>query len=94
MMVLDIPGGTQAQYEQISLKLSNGRGLRKSSDWPVPGLVSHASGPTESGWCVVDVWESEQAWTRFANVMVPLSQEVGMPQLTPRLYPTVNVVRD
>ncbi|MFI9544564.1 hypothetical protein ACIHAR_11600 [Streptomyces sp. NPDC052016] len=93
--VNDIPGGTQAQYEQIADKVTGGRGLvRGRSDWPVPGLISHAAGPTPTGWFVCDVWESEEAWQRFADILVPYAQEVGMPEFELKVYPAFNVVTE
>jgi hypothetical protein len=33
---------------------------------PVPqGLVIHAAGPTDEGFRIIAVWESEAAWARF-----------------------------
>ena len=33
---------------------------------PVPaGLIVHAAGPTEEGFRIVGVWESEEAWRSF-----------------------------
>jgi hypothetical protein len=35
---------------------------------PAPaGLIVHAAGPTDEGFRIVGVWESEQAWRRFAE---------------------------
>ena len=79
LMVHDSPGGTQEQYEQVAERLTGGRGLNQPSDWPVGGLLSHAAGPTDSGWRVVDVWESEEAFQRFGEVIGPILQEVGLP---------------
>ena len=54
------------------------RGLVKTpSDWPVPGLISHTSAPTPDGWYVADVWESEEAFRRFSEVVLPLLREAG-----------------
>jgi hypothetical protein len=61
LMVHDSPGGTQEQYEQVTSRLSDGRGLNSLGDWPVDGILSHTAGPTDAGWRVVDVWESEEA---------------------------------
>ena len=34
---------------------------------PAPaGLILHAAGPTDEGFRIVGVWESEAAWHRFA----------------------------
>ena len=32
---------------------------------PPPGLIVHAAGPTDEGFRIVGVWESEEAWQRF-----------------------------
>jgi hypothetical protein len=35
---------------------------------PAPsGLIVHAAGPTEEGFRIVAVWESEEAWRSFAD---------------------------
>jgi hypothetical protein len=35
---------------------------------PAPaGLIVHAAGPTDEGFRVVALWESEEAWLRFAE---------------------------
>ena len=31
------------------------------------GLIVHAAGPTDEGFRIVGVWESEEAWQRFAE---------------------------
>ena len=37
-------------------------------DGPTPvGLILHAAGPTDEGFRIVGVWESEEAWRRFAT---------------------------
>ncbi|NUS54579.1 MAG: hypothetical protein HOV66_06915, partial [Streptomycetaceae bacterium] len=52
-VVFDIPGMTQAQYDQSADAVTGGRGaVTSTSDWPVPGLISHTSGPTPNGWFV------------------------------------------
>lgn len=32
-----------------------------------PGLIVHAAGPTDEGFRIIEVWESEEAWQRFAG---------------------------
>ena len=77
-VVHEIPGGTREQYDEVASRLTDGRGLNSPADWPAGGLILHASGPTESGWRVVDVWESEEAFRSFGEVLVPILQEVGL----------------
>ncbi|WP_042365240.1 hypothetical protein [Streptacidiphilus neutrinimicus] len=93
IIVFEIPGGTQAQYEEVTDKMTGGRGgVKARSDWPVPGLISHCAGPTPDGWHVTDVWESTEAFQRFAEKLGPLMQAAGMPQAEPRIYEAFNVV--
>jgi hypothetical protein len=45
------------RYEQFAAPLLDG----------VPeGLVLHAAGRTDEGFRIIEVWESEEAWRRFA----------------------------
>jgi hypothetical protein len=93
--VFDIPGGTQAQYEQVTNEMTGGHGVvRNRKDWPVPGLISHATGPSPTGWFVTDVWESEEAFRKFGEKLAPLMQAAGMPMGTPTVYQAFNVVTD
>ncbi|MEV0538135.1 hypothetical protein [Kitasatospora sp. NPDC050463] len=93
IIVFEIPGATQAQYEEVTNKMAGGRGGVKSrSDWPVPGLISHCAGPTPGGWHVTDVWESKEAFQRFAEKLAPLMREAGMPDAEPKIYEAFNVV--
>ncbi|HVE91439.1 MAG TPA: hypothetical protein VNE62_03920 [Actinomycetota bacterium] len=92
VMVHDSPGTTREQYEQVVSRLTNGRGLNTLSDWPVKGILSHAAGPTEGGWRVIDVWESEEAFQRFGEVFGPVLREAGYPG-EPQLLPIHNFVK-
>lgn len=45
-------------YERLAAALGDG----------VPdGLIVHVAGPTDSGFRIIDVWESQEAWERFRN---------------------------
>ena len=92
LMVHDSPGGTQEQYEHTVARLSDGRGLNSLGDWPVDGILSHAGGPTDTGWRVVDVWESAEAFERFGQVIGPVLQEVGFPG-EPQIFPLQKFVK-
>jgi hypothetical protein len=80
-------------YEQGTDRLTSGRGtVRKVSDWPVPGLISHTAAPMPNGWYVVDVWESEEVFQRFGEVLMPVLKEFGVSDVQPKIYPAFNVV--
>ena len=37
---------------------------RMGAKWP-EGVLGHTAGNTANGWCVVDIWESEEAFAKF-----------------------------
>lgn len=55
--MIQVPGGTQEQYDAVAAALGEPR-LGE-------GQTFHAAGPTDGGWCVVDVWESRAHFERF-----------------------------
>ena len=50
--LLELPGVTQDQYDQVVSGLTDGGSLDSLSDWPVPGVLAHLAGPTGAGWRV------------------------------------------
>jgi hypothetical protein len=68
---LKFSGGTQQQYDAVHGHLG------VDSD-PPEGMIFHAGGPIEGGWRVIDVWESREAFDRFAGGRLqPAVQELG-----------------
>jgi hypothetical protein len=52
------------QYEQIATALGGS---------PPPGLIMHLAGPTDEGFRIIAVWQSDQAWQQFeAERLTPL----------------------
>jgi hypothetical protein len=82
------PSFTQEQYEESVRKLTDGSKSRMESldDWPVEGLLAHVAGQGANGFRVVDVWESEDAFRRFGEKLMPVLQEIGV-QGEPEIYP-------
>jgi hypothetical protein len=80
-------GVTQNQYEESVQKLTGGKDRVESpADWPVEGLLAHIAGQGPNGFRVVDVWESEEAFGRFGETLLPILQEMGV-QGQPEVYP-------
>jgi hypothetical protein len=74
------PGATTAQYDQVVQKM----GLTPGGPTP-PGAMFHWVTKTDDGLLVVDVWESEEVFDKFAQEKImPYSQEAGLgqPQVT------------
>jgi hypothetical protein len=55
---------------------------------PAPaGLIVHAAGPTDEGFRVVALWESEEAWRRFAERGGPANASPAPPHVVRALRP-------
>ncbi len=57
-LIFDGVGVSPEQYSQV-LNAVFPDGQR------APGLLSHHAGPTEGGFCVVEIWESQEALQQF-----------------------------
>jgi len=80
------PTLTKERYEEAVKRLSGGkRQMRSPADWPVDGLLIHVAGQSDSGFRVVDMWESEEAAQRFGAIAGPVLQELGVTDL-PEVY--------
>jgi hypothetical protein len=84
-LVFDGVGVNQAQYEQVLNQVS--------PDNQAPsGLVYHAAGPTEGGFCVVEIWESEEALQQFFVSLGPALQQAGI-NVQPKMFQVVNTIQ-
>jgi hypothetical protein len=85
--VFQSPSLTQERYEESVRKLTGGSDrLESPADWPVGGLLAHIAGPAQTGFRVVDVWESEEAFRAFGEQLMPILQELGV-EGEPQIYP-------
>jgi hypothetical protein len=71
------PGGTKENYEASIAAVH-------PSDGSLPeGQLFHAAGPSEGGWTIMAVHESQQSWERFRDdILMPRFQagiEGGFP---------------
>jgi len=71
---LNFRGATLDQYDGILEKM----GLTPGGPTP-PGAIFHWVAKTDDGMHVVDVWETKEAFERFAKEQIgPYSKEVGI----------------
>ena len=77
--VFESPSFTQQKYQESVRRLTGGKTrLQSPADWPGAGLLSHAAGQGAKGFRVVDVWESEEAFRRFGEKLMPILKAVGV----------------
>jgi hypothetical protein len=90
--VFQSPTLTQATYEESVRQLSGGLSrMEKPANWPVKGLLVHVAGQGPNGFRVVDVWESEEAFQRFGEKLMPIMKAIGI-EGAPEVYPSHTVV--
>ena len=65
-IVHHFPGGTRANYEASIAAVH-------PSDGSLPaGQIFHAAGPSEGGWTIVAVHESQASWEKFRDgILLP-----------------------
>ena len=82
-------GASQDQYQQVIDQLQLGA-------QPPTGLLYHAAGPTEDGFCVMEVWNSQEAFQRFFEEKLGAALEAAnMSAMTaqPTIFPVVNTMQ-
>ena len=92
-VLFDFPGVTQAQYDQTLRALKSDGPFGKLSDWPVKGVQFHYAGPTTTGWRVFDVWDSEAAFKKFGEVLMPILKANGFPEGTMQISPVHKMIK-
>jgi hypothetical protein len=91
-VVVVFEGVTQEQYEEAVRSITGGKSkFDSAADWPAPGLLVHAAGQGANSFRVVDVWESEEAFGRFAETLGPILQEIGVDS-QPEIYPAHTLI--
>jgi hypothetical protein len=89
-VLLDIPGGTQEQYEELNQKAF---GDPKGPSEAPAGLIIHTAGAIPSGWRVFDVWESAEDFQRFNDELImPALEGTDMPATPPEVWTLTNLV--
>jgi hypothetical protein len=87
MMMAEMPGVSTAMYDEVNRMI--GISPVKLPD----GLISHNAGDADGTLVVVDVWESPEAFERFARETAgPVLERLGAPQIEPRVLPVHNMI--
>ena len=83
-----VPSLTRERYEEVVRRLTMGRGhpLHSMSELPFDGVLVHVAAPTEDGFLIFDVFESQEAFDRFGERMGTIPSDVGITEGL-KLYP-------
>ena len=86
-VVVEIPGGTEEQYEQVVSQIFPGGTLPE-------GWLLHLAGPEEDGWRVVNVVQSQDEFERFAReTILPATREAGEAPPKFSFFPVHTLIR-
>ena len=86
-VIIDIPGGNQKIYEQLTAKLFPEGKLPE-------GWLVHLAGPSENGWRLVNVVPSQEQFEVFAREqLIPAVQQAE--KVTPQLsfFPVYRLIQ-
>jgi hypothetical protein len=87
MAVHQVASLTQERYEEVVRRLTNGKSrIEAPSDLPFEGLLVHVAGQGRNGFCIVDVFASEEAVAAFRDAVGTIPQEVGIEE-PPDFFP-------
>jgi hypothetical protein len=67
-----LPGGTQAQYEASVAAVHPG------ADRLPDGQIFHAAGPSEGGWTILAVHDSQKSWESFRDTILMPKLQAGI----------------
>lgn len=84
--VFNMPSMTQQKYEQTLQELE-----AKGAGQP-DGRLHHVGAPTDDGWLVVDVWESEEKLAQFGEVLIPTLVAAGVTPAEPEIHTVHNII--
>jgi len=65
-------GGTEDQYE------ASIRAVHPSRDTLPDGQIFHAGGPSDGGWTIVAIHESQESWERFRDKTLMPQMQAGI----------------
>jgi hypothetical protein len=87
VQLLEFHGGTLQEWQAIHKEVAPDGIL-------APGALFHVAGPTEDGWRVVNVWESDEAFqTFFRERLLPIIQKAGVQPPQATVWPVDNMMK-
>ncbi|HKE54874.1 MAG TPA: hypothetical protein VKC55_08915 [Actinomycetota bacterium] len=77
--VHQVPSLTRERYEEVVRRLTHGKSrIESPADLPFRGLLVHGAGTGKHGFCVIDVFASEEAVRAFEQAVGSIPRDVGI----------------
>ena len=88
-MAVLVIGQVQGGDAALDARMTQELGLQNA---PAPGALARFAGPTDTGWRVISVWESEDAYRTFERErLMPVFQRLGVTPPTMQVSPLDSV---
>jgi hypothetical protein len=85
--IFDLPGYTQQNYDDIVAE------LKASGGFPHESRQSHVAFQKGDNWCVIDVWDSQEALMEFGQKrLFPIFEKLGLTPQPPQIFPAHHFV--
>jgi hypothetical protein len=85
LVIADLPGGTAEQDDETT-------SLLELAAKPPAGRQLRVAGPTETGWRIVSLWDSREAFDAFqASRLAPALEKMGRPMPSFEFWPIERV---
>ena len=81
MVQFNMPGTTVKQFDACW------NDLRAAGHSNPKGLIHHVGGQQGNNLVVSDVWESAEAFNKFGEILMPILQKNGFPNVPPVITP-------
>jgi hypothetical protein len=86
LVISNVPGVSAEQDQEAMKRLG-------ISDTPPEGSRIRMAGPTDAGWRIVSLWDSEEAFERFRDErLMPMLKEAGIPAPQIEFWPIESVI--
>lgn len=85
-LIFDGPGVSQAQYDQV-------RNATSPDNKRPAGMLYHVGGPSESGWRVAEVWESQEAADRYFKETLGQALQNAKITVRPQAFQVHNIMK-
>jgi quinol monooxygenase YgiN len=85
-VIFDGNGMNQDQYEQVNQQVS-------PNNRPPAGLLYHAAGRSDGGFCIIEVWESQEALQEFFAQQLGLALQQAGVTAQPRMFEVINTMQ-
>jgi len=84
----------QFTFPDTDVKVYEGivKDLKAAGIGNIPERLYHVSAKVGNGWHVTDVWESEEAFIKFGETLMPLHIKNGGTPAEPTILPVHNII--